>query len=33
MAARRLLAAHAPVTPAQAADSQFDLRTLLQPVA
>jgi 3-phenylpropionate/trans-cinnamate dioxygenase ferredoxin reductase subunit len=33
MAARRLLAADAPVTPAQAADPQFDLRTLLQPVA
>ena len=33
MAARRLLAADAPVTPAQAADLQFDLKTLLQPAA
>ena len=33
MAARRLLAADAPVTPAQAADVQFDLKTLLQPAA
>jgi 3-phenylpropionate/trans-cinnamate dioxygenase ferredoxin reductase subunit len=32
MAARKLLAADAPVTPAQAADAQFDLKTLLQPV-
>lgn len=32
IAARRLLAADAPVTPAQAADSEFDLRTLLQSV-
>jgi 3-phenylpropionate/trans-cinnamate dioxygenase ferredoxin reductase subunit len=32
IAARRLLAADAPVTPAQAADLQFDLKTVLQPV-
>jgi 3-phenylpropionate/trans-cinnamate dioxygenase ferredoxin reductase subunit len=32
MAARKLLAADVPVTPAQAADAQFDLKTLLQPV-
>ncbi|SAL78845.1 FAD-dependent pyridine nucleotide-disulfide oxidoreductase [Caballeronia terrestris] len=32
IAARKLLAADAPVTPAQAADPQFDLKTVLQPV-
>ncbi|SAL42134.1 NAD(P)/FAD-dependent oxidoreductase [Caballeronia humi] len=32
IAARKLLAADAPVTPAQAADSQFDLKTVLQSV-
>ena len=33
MAARRLLAANAPVTPAHVADAQIDLRSLLEPVA